>query len=57
MIIRKRLTYCLSFSNIAREASRRIVDDILIDAGAGADSSEFSPSMVKMNDDILNESF
>lgn len=57
VIIRKWLTYCLSFPIIAREASRRIVDDILIDAGAGADSSEFSPSMVKMNDDILNESF
>ncbi|KAL7938069.1 DASH complex subunit Ask1 domain-containing protein [Trichoderma chlorosporum] len=41
----------------AREASRRIVDDILLDAGAGADSSEYSPSMVKMNDDILNDSF
>ncbi|KAL7796524.1 DASH complex subunit Ask1 domain-containing protein [Trichoderma ceciliae] len=41
----------------AREASRRIVDDILLDAGAGADSSEYSPSMVKMNEDILNDSF
>ncbi|KAL7917723.1 DASH complex subunit Ask1 domain-containing protein [Trichoderma austrokoningii] len=41
----------------AREASKRIVDDILLDAGAGADSSEYSPSMVKMNEDILNDSF
>ncbi|KAL7950364.1 DASH complex subunit Ask1 domain-containing protein [Trichoderma barbatum] len=41
----------------AREASKRIVDDILLEAGAGADSSEYSPSMVKMNDDILNDSF
>ncbi|TFB03790.1 DASH complex subunit ask1 [Trichoderma ghanense] len=41
----------------AREASRRIVDDILLDAGAGVDSSEYSPSMVKMNEDILNDSF
>ncbi|UKZ74024.1 hypothetical protein TrVFT333_001678 [Trichoderma virens FT-333] len=41
----------------AREASKRIVDDILLDAGAGADSSEYSPSMVKMNEDILNNSF
>ncbi|KAM0259250.1 hypothetical protein ACHAQJ_003455 [Trichoderma viride] len=41
----------------AREASRRIVDDILLDAGAGLDSSEYSPSMVKMNEDILNDSF
>ncbi|KAH6607419.1 hypothetical protein Trco_003732 [Trichoderma cornu-damae] len=41
----------------AREASRRIVDDILLDAGAGPDSSQYSPSMVKMNEDILNDSF
>jgi DASH complex subunit ASK1 len=41
----------------AKEASKRIVDDILLDAGAGADSSEYSPSMVKMNEDILNDSF
>lgn len=48
---------CLSSLNIAREASRRIVDDILLDAGAGVDTSEYSPSMVKMNEDILNDSF
>ncbi|KAG9259249.1 DASH complex subunit Ask1-domain-containing protein [Emericellopsis atlantica] len=41
----------------AREASRRIVDDILIDAGADPESSEYSPTMVKMNEDILNDSF
>ncbi|KAG6004159.1 hypothetical protein E4U21_001376 [Claviceps maximensis] len=41
----------------AREASRRIVDDILIDAGAELESSEYSPTMVKMNEDILNDSF
>ncbi|KAL6881003.1 DASH complex subunit Ask1 domain-containing protein [Trichoderma novae-zelandiae] len=41
----------------AREASKRIVDDILLEAGAGVDSSEYSPSMVKMNEDILNDSF
>ncbi|KAH6895437.1 DASH complex subunit Ask1-domain-containing protein [Thelonectria olida] len=41
----------------AREASQRIVGDILLDAGADPDSSEYSPSMVKMNEDILNDSF
>ncbi|KAI9171218.1 DASH complex subunit ask1 [Paramyrothecium foliicola] len=41
----------------AREASKRIVDDILLDAGADLDSSEYSPTMVKMNEDILNDSF
>ncbi|KAI5463284.1 DASH complex subunit Ask1-domain-containing protein [Mariannaea sp. PMI_226] len=41
----------------AREASQRIVGDILIDAGADPNSSEYSPSMVKMNEDILNDSF
>ncbi|KAH7328151.1 DASH complex subunit Ask1-domain-containing protein [Stachybotrys elegans] len=41
----------------AREASRRIVDDILLDAGADPESSEYSPTMVKMNEDILNDSF
>ncbi|KAM0282703.1 hypothetical protein ACHAQH_002900 [Verticillium albo-atrum] len=41
----------------AREASKRIVDDILMTAGAEPDSSEDSPTMVKMNDDILNDSF
>ncbi len=42
---------------IAREASKRIVDDILMDAGAEPGSSEYSPTMVKMNEDILNDSF
>ncbi|KFH47773.1 DASH complex subunit-like protein [Hapsidospora chrysogenum ATCC 11550] len=41
----------------AREASRRIVDDILLDAGVDPESSEYSPTMVKMNEDILNDSF
>jgi DASH complex subunit ASK1 len=41
----------------AREASKRIVEDILLTAGAAPDESEYSPTMVKMNDDILNESF
>lgn len=41
----------------AREASQRIVGDILIDAGADPNSSEYSPSMVKMNEDILDDSF
>lgn len=42
---------------IAREASRRIVDDILMDAGVDPESSEYSPTMVKMNQDILDDSF
>ncbi|KAF6821586.1 Spc97/Spc98 family protein [Colletotrichum sojae] len=41
----------------AREASKRIVDDILLTAGAEPESSEYSPTVVKMNEDILNESF
>ncbi|KAI1083630.1 hypothetical protein F5B20DRAFT_413741 [Whalleya microplaca] len=42
----------------AREASKRIVDDILITAGAGPEtSSEYSPTMVKMNQDILDDTF
>ncbi|KAI0441771.1 DASH complex subunit Ask1-domain-containing protein [Xylaria telfairii] len=41
----------------AREASRRIVDNILITAGAEPEESENSPTMVKMNHDILDDSF
>ncbi|EQK97330.1 DASH complex subunit Ask1 [Ophiocordyceps sinensis CO18] len=41
----------------AREASKRIVDDILMDAGADPASSEYSPTLVKMSEDILNDSF
>lgn len=41
----------------AREASKRIVDNILLDAGADLESSEYSPTMVKMNADILDDSF
>jgi DASH complex subunit ASK1 len=43
---------------IAREASRRIVDDILITAGAVPEESlEYSPTMVKMSHDILDDTF
>ncbi|KAI0198942.1 DASH complex subunit Ask1-domain-containing protein [Astrocystis sublimbata] len=51
---RKQLTMMLK---IAREASRRIVDDILITAGAEPEESEHSPTMVKMSHDILDDSF
>ena len=39
-------------NHTAREASRRIVDDILADAG-----EEYSPTMVKPNEDLLDDSF
>lgn len=51
------LTNLVACDAAAREASRRIVDDILMDAGAELESSEYSPTMVKMNEDILNDSF
>ncbi|KAI1748208.1 DASH complex subunit Ask1-domain-containing protein [Xylaria castorea] len=41
----------------AREASRRIVDDILFTAGADPEDSEHSPTMVQMNHDILDDTF
>lgn len=42
----------------AREVSKRIVDDILITAGAAPEtSSEYSPTLVKMNQDILDDTF
>ncbi|KAI1339497.1 Spc98 family-domain-containing protein [Xylariaceae sp. FL0016] len=42
----------------AREASRRIVDDIMITAGAIPEESyEYSPTMVKPNKDILDDTF
>jgi DASH complex subunit ASK1 len=43
----------------AREASKRIVEDLLLTAGAGREDTdgEDSPSMVKMKDDILDDSF
>lgn len=45
-------------NNIAREASKRIVDDILLTAGVGPDeSSEYSPTMVKMNPNVLDDTF
>lgn len=43
---------------VAREASKRIVEDILLTAGAAPEeSSEYSPTMVKMNQDILDDTF
>ncbi|KAL1883792.1 hypothetical protein VTK73DRAFT_8328 [Phialemonium thermophilum] len=42
----------------AREASKRIVDDILLTAGAELnESAEYSPSVVKMNANILDDTF
>ncbi|KAK1829157.1 hypothetical protein QBC39DRAFT_263695 [Podospora conica] len=42
----------------AREASRHIVDNILLAAGAEPDESEeYSPTMVKMNPNILDDTF
>jgi DASH complex subunit ASK1 len=42
----------------AREASKRIVDDILLTAGEDLeDPSEYSPTVVKMNKDILDDTF
>ncbi|KAK3324247.1 hypothetical protein B0T19DRAFT_477183 [Cercophora scortea] len=43
----------------AREASKRIVENILLTAGAEPDSSadEYSPTMVKMNPGILDDTF
>ncbi|KAK1755771.1 hypothetical protein QBC47DRAFT_422900 [Echria macrotheca] len=41
----------------AREASKRIVDNILMTAGAEEDSTEYSPSVVKMNPDLLDDTF
>ena len=47
------LTVC-----IAREASKRIVDDILLTAGMEPeDSSEYSPTIVKMNANISDDTF
>lgn len=45
-------------NNVAREASKRIVDDILLTAGAELEgSSEYSPTVVKMSHDILDDTF
>lgn len=42
----------------AREASKRIVDNILLTAGEDLDDpSEYSPTVVKMNKNILDETF
>ena len=45
--------------SVAREASRRIVGDILATAGAAPDeiTEEYSPTMVQMQKDILDETF
>lgn len=43
---------------LAREASKRIVDNILLTAGEDLeDPSEYSPTVVKMNQDILDDTF
>jgi DASH complex subunit ASK1 len=47
---------------VAREASKRIVDDILLTAGEAPEfvdraDEEYSPTMVKMNEDILDDTF
>ncbi|KAK3905445.1 chromatin modification-related protein EAF7-domain-containing protein [Staphylotrichum tortipilum] len=42
----------------AREASKRIVDNILLTAGEDLDDpSEYSPTVIKMNQDILDDTF
>ncbi|KAK0391092.1 hypothetical protein NLU13_0594 [Sarocladium strictum] len=41
----------------ARQATKQIVDSILIDAGENPESSEFSPALVKMSENILDDSF
>lgn len=42
----------------AREASKRIVDDILLTAGMEPEeSSEYSPTIVKMNANISDDTF
>lgn len=42
----------------AREASKRIVGDILMTAGEDLeDPSEYSPTVVKMSDEILDDTF
>lgn len=43
---------------VAREASKRIVDDILLTAGMEPEeSSEYSPTIVKMNTNISDDTF
>lgn len=41
----------------ARQATKQIVDSILLEAGENPESSEFSPALVKMREDILDDSF
>jgi len=41
----------------AREASKRIAEDILLTAGAAPSESEDSPTFVKMNANILDDTF
>lgn len=44
--------------NTAREASKRIVDNILLTAGAELEgSSEYSPTIVRMSNDVLDDTF
>lgn len=47
--------------SLAKEASKRIVDDILLTAGAAPeyedDLEDFSPTMVKMSHNILDDTF
>jgi DASH complex subunit ASK1 len=53
------LTMVLTTANLhsAREASRRIVDNILHTAGVEEESEEYSPTMVKMNPNVLDDTF
>lgn len=41
----------------AREASKRIVEDLLMTAGAGGYDEEDSPSMIKPSNNLLDDSF
>ncbi|KAJ4405564.1 hypothetical protein N0V85_004645 [Neurospora sp. IMI 360204] len=41
----------------AREASKKIVENLLLTAGEMPEESEFSPSVVKMNPDLMDETF
>lgn len=43
---------------LARDVSKRIVADLLMTAGAGADSEDGdSPSIVRMQNDLLDDTF
>lgn len=48
----------VDFFPVAREASKRIVDDLLLTAGMEPEeSSEYSPTIVKMNTNISDDTF